>query len=174
MIRSMMVAALLAMPGIAAARDVAELQCLREHATVADGKLLFDAIASKDMEKVSAASSMVWIKADPCRLRYRWSGDVSEFAGGYFGALLTRNYLRGVLAGKDAILAKLDGLIAGMPADRRTRLGGNARTKDDSAWLGEQLLGMGVRPDDPDFADVAVYVISSTRVAADTEQWKTL
>lgn len=174
MIGKLLIAAALALPGVAAARDAAELQCLRDHGSLADGKLLHDAISTTDIEKVHAAAMALSTKAQPCKLQYRWSDPVAKFAGGYFGALLTRDYLRSELGKRGDLLARLDTLIADMPAERRAAVVAELRKQEDMLWLRGKIGELGLQPGDPNFVDAVVYILSAVRVGEDTAKWKLL
>lgn len=174
MIGKLLIAAALVIPSVAAARDAAELQCLQDHGSLADGKLLHDAIATTDVEKVRAAAMALSAKAQPCKLRYRWSDPVAKFAGGYFGALLTRDYLRSELGKRGDILVRLDALIAAMPADRRAGVVAEVRKQGDMVWLRERVGELGLQPGDANFTDAVVYILATARVVEDAAKWKAL
>lgn len=175
MIRSLAIAAALLLPGMAAARDVAELECLRDAATVADGAILFEAVTRNDAAMQKVINEKLVAKGVPCALRYRWTGPDSRAGGRYYGATLLLAYSQSEMAKRPGAIEKLDAALAALSPESRARLGpGGTPIDADRDWLGAQVMAVGLSPADLEGKKALLYLVSTIQRAKYVEDWKAL
>lgn len=175
MIRTLAIAAALLLPGVAAARDVAELECLREAATVADGAILFEAVTRNDATLQKVINDKLVAKGVPCALRYRWTATDSRAGGRYFGATLLLVYSQAEMARRPGAIEKLDAALAAMSPESRARLApGGTPIAADRDWLSAQVTAIGLSTADPEGKKALLYLVSTIQRAKYVEDWKAL
>lgn len=173
MIGKLLFAAALLVPGVASARDVAELECLRGASTEGDRKAFFDATMAQDQAGIQAMGNKVQGRTQGCIQRYNWTPAVQIAAGAYVGLTMLLDYSRSELAKRDGIIAKLDAAVASMPAGIRAQIEGNNQTQDALGWLRATTLGAGLT-DGPGAQRGLAYLVSGLQRKKRLEDWKAL
>jgi len=167
-------AALALLPGVAAARDMAELDCLRPGITPENGGLAYEALKAGKAAP-EAVTKIIVDQGTVCALRYNWPGPAARVAGRYFATALLLDYIRSQFAARPEVLAKLDASFAVTPESLRAGMNvRGAMTEDDRNWLRTQVSASGVPIDSEEGAKAIAYLIAAIQRAKHVEDWKAL